>query len=123
MTDKEICEITILQKRKIGYTRIAAITKLPVNAVKSYVARHPVVPEDVCLCCGKPLEHTMKKRHRSFCSSFCKNKWWYAHSHMMTKQTLNSYICPVCGKEFKDYGKRVYCSVSCYAEARRKRNG
>lgn len=123
MTNEELREITILQKRGIGYTKISDVTGVPVNAVKSYVARHPVDAEDVCMECGKPLEHTDHHRQKTFCSSFCKNKWWYAHSHMMTKQTLNTFICPVCGREFKDYGKRIYCSVGCYAQARRKNNG
>ena len=123
MTNAEINEIEILRKRGIGYTKIAVITGQAVNAVKSYITRHPVELEDVCLCCGKPLNHTEHKRQKTFCSSVCKNKWWYAHPHMMTKQTLNEYVCPVCGKKFKDYGKRVYCSVGCYTEARRKNNG
>lgn len=58
MTEDEIREIEILQKRGTGFTRIASVTKLPVNTVKSYVARHPAGTEDVCLCCGKPLVHT-----------------------------------------------------------------
>lgn len=121
MTNKEIEEITILQKRGTGYMKISKITRLPINAVKSYVARHPAEQEDVCLECGKTLNHTEHRRQKTFCSSLCKNKWWYAHPHMMTKQTLNTFICPVCGEEFKDYGRRIYCSVNCYAEARRKR--
>lgn len=123
MTNAEIKEIQILQKRGVGYTRIAVITRQPVNAVKSYVARHPLQPEDVCLACGKPLKHTDHRRQKTFCSSLCRSRWWYAHPHMMIKQTLNGFICPVCGIKFKDYGKRIYCSVGCYAEARRKNNG
>lgn len=123
MKDEEIREIEILQKRGFGYLKIATVTGLPVNTVKSFVTRHPAEPEDICLCCGKPLLHTDHKRRRTFCSSVCKNRWWYRHPHMMTKQTLNEYVCPVCGRDFKDYGKRIYCSVECYAAARRKKNG
>ena len=123
MTNDEIKEIVILQKRGIGYTKIAAITRQPINTVKSHVARHPVELEDVCLFCGKLLRHIDHCKRKTFCSSICKNKWWYAHQHRMIKQTLNAFICPACGKEFKDYGKRIYCSVGCYAMARRKNNG
>lgn len=122
MTDAEIKEIVILQKRGNGYTKIAKITRLLVNTVKSYVARHPIEKEDVCLCCGETLEQKDKRKHRIFCSKKCKNKWWYSHPHMMKKQTLTTFVCQVCGKEFRDYGKRVYCSIVCYAEARRKNN-
>ncbi len=123
MTDTEIKEITIMQRRGVGYAKIAAATGLPVNSVKSFIARHPAESGDVCLCCGVPLEQNEHKRRKTFCSAACKNKWWYRHPHMMTKQTMTAYECPVCGKPFKDYGKRVYCSVACYAEARRKKNG
>ena len=123
MTNDEIREIVILQKRGIGYTKIAAITRQPINTVKSHVARHSVELEDVCLFCGRFLRHTDHRKRKIFCSPICKNNWWYAHPHRMIKQTLNAFICPVCGKEFKDYGKRIYCSVGCYAEARRKNNG
>ena len=120
MTDKEICEITILQKREYGYRKIAGITGLPVGAVKSYTMRHFVEPEDVCMECGKPL-YWADGRARTFCSRSCKTKWWNKHPHMMKKQTLNTFVCPVCGKEFSDYGRRIYCSRACYAEARRKK--
>ena len=122
MTNTEIKEIQTLQKRGMGPQKISDITKLPLSAIKSYVSRHPMETEDVCLCCGETLKHIEHKRHKVFCSSACKNKWWYAHPHMMTRQTLKKYICPVCGTEFKDYGRRVYCSVKCYAEGRRKKN-
>ena len=123
MTNEEIREIEIMQKRGMGPTKIADITKQPVSAIKAYVVRHPLEPEDVCLNCGKPLAQDDHRRKKTFCSRVCKSKWWYAHPHMMTKQTLNTFVCPVCGKEFSDYGKRVYCSVGCYAIARRKNNG
>ena len=120
MTDKEISKITILQKRGLGYRKIAAITKTPLNAVKSHVVRHPVEPEDVCMECGKPLTQA-EGRIKTFCSRSCKTKWWNKHPHMLTKQTANTFICPVCGTEFSDYGRRIYCSRACYAEARRKK--
>ena len=122
MTNTEMKEIEILQKRGAGPARISEIMKLPIGTVKSYVARHQVGEDDVCLCCGKGVEHIAGKRKKVFCSSLCKSKWWNAHPHMMTKQTLNGFTCPVCGREFSDYGRRIYCSVECYAESRRKKN-
>ena len=121
MTDKEINEITILQKRGLGHMKIAGITKLPANKVKYYMTSHPVEPEDVCMECGKPLIQGSK--HKTFCSRSCKSKWWNKHPHMLKKQTAHTFICPVCGKQFSDYGRRIYCSRACYAEARRKNNG
>lgn len=64
MTENEINSVTILQQRGLGYKRIAAITLLPVNTVKSYVSRHPAERADVCLQCGVPLsqqEHRKEK--------------------------------------------------------------
>ena len=123
MTTEKINEITILQKRGLGYRKIAAITKLPISTVKSHTMRHFVEPKDVCMECGNPLTHADSKRNKTFCSRLCKTKWWNKHPHMMKKQTLNKFICPVCGKEFFDYGRRIYCSRACYAEARRTNNG
>ena len=123
MTDFEIQSITILQKRGMGYKKISTITGYPLNNVKSHISRNPVEPEDVCMQCGVKLEQKAHHRTKMFCSRRCKSKWWYSHPHMMKKQTLNNFVCPVCGKAFSDYGKRIYCSVPCYAVARRKKNG
>lgn len=120
MTDKEINEITILQKRGLGYRKIAEITKLPLGTLKSYTMRHFVEPEDVCMECGKPLTQA-DGRVKTFCSRSCKTRWWNKHPHMLTKQTASTFVCPVCRKEFSDYGRRIYCSRACYAEARRKK--
>ena len=120
MTDKETDEIDILQKLGFGYVKISKISKVPINTVKSYITRHPKERESICLQCGKHICQTDHRRQKKFCSPLCKSKWWYAHPHMMVRQNLNDFVCPVCSREFKDYGKRKYCSVNCYAKARRK---
>lgn len=123
MTENEIRSVTILQQRGLGYKRIAVITLLPVNTVKAYVSRHPAERADVCLQCGAPLSQVEHRREKKFCSKACKTKWWNAHPHMMMRTAAHSFVCPVCGTEFHDYGERKYCSVKCYATARRDGNG
>ena len=123
MTENEIRSVTILQQRGLGYKRIAAITLLPVNTVKAYTARHPAERADVCLQCGAPLLQQEHRKEKKFCSRECKTRWWNAHPHMMKCTVTRSFLCPVCGREFQDYGERKYCSVKCYAEARRGGNG
>ena len=120
---RSLKSITILQQRGLGYKRISGITLLPVNTVKAYVSCHPVERADVCLQCGASLSQSKHRREKKFCSGECKTRWWNAHPHMMKRTAAHSFVCPVCGREFQDYGKRKYCSVKCYAEARRKDNG
>lgn len=123
MTENDIRSVAILQKRGLGYKRIAAVTRLPVNTVKAYVSRHPAEPEDICLQCGAPLSQTEHRREKKFCSRTCKTKWWNVHPHMMKRPAARAFVCPICGAEFQDYGVRKYCSTACYAAARRTGNG
>ena len=123
MTENDIRSVTILQKRGMGYKRIAAVTQLPINTVKAYVSRHPTERKDVCLQCGAPLSQVEHRREKKFCSKVCKTKWWNAHPHMMKRTAARDFVCPMCSKEFRDYGERKYCSVVCYAAARRIGNG
>lgn len=123
MTENEIRSVTILQQRGLGCKRIAAITLLPVNTVKAYVARHPAERADVCLQCGVPLSQQEHRKEKKFCSRECKTRWWNTHPHMMKRTAAHRFVCPVCGTEFHDYSERKYCSVKCYATAKRDGNG
>ncbi len=72
MTNAEIKEREILQKRGIVPQRLRNYETTG-KFHQTYLARHPVEAEDVCLCCGKPLKHTTTTAE-VFCSSVCKNK-------------------------------------------------
>ena len=75
MTNAEIRDIQELQCRGLGYRRIASILNLPINTVKSYCQRHPVVEQPPvvvagCKNCGAPFEVYGKPNQR-FCSRIC----------------------------------------------------
>ena len=61
MTNAERIHIVELQQKGYGYKKIATITGLPQNTVKSYCSRHPVQvnltgQDGLCRNCKKPLE-------------------------------------------------------------------
>ena len=123
MTKEEKQIIADLQRQGFGYKRIASATGISVNTVKSYCKAHPF-GEDVCrrcLHCGKPLYQPPHKREKKFCSDQCRNAWWSAHPEMRRKEKPYRHICLYCGSEFaSDRSASRYCSVACFASARRK---
>ena len=119
MTDDARDEITRLQKNGYDYRAIARITQLPETTTKTYLRRNPTVETPVCLCCGKAITQIPHHRKKRFCSKLCKSRWWNTHPHLRKTENLKHYVCPVCGTAFSDYGRRVYCSVHCFSEARK----
>lgn len=128
MTDHEKTQIVRLQQEGLGYKRIATELRLPVNAVKSYCRRHPVVKEIVpsgsanCLQCGVPLTQLPHRKAKKFCCDKCRMAWWNAHQDQVNRRAYYQLTCQACGRQFESYGKRhrVYCSRACFAQARRK---
>lgn len=123
MTKEERNKIKTLQLQGMGYRTIAAILNLPVNSVKSWCRRHPVrsAPEKHCHNCGAAIEQTPQKRRKKFCSDKCRYIWWSAHPEKRNTKTVYHNICFFCGGDFdssRATGK--YCSVACFANARRK---
>lgn len=123
MTKDEKQKIAELQRQGLGYKRIAAVTGISVNTVKSFCKAHPF-GEDVCRrCpqCGKPIFQPPHKREKKFCSDRCRNAWWSAHPEMRKKEKPYQHKCLYCGSVFSsDRAGSIYCSVSCFANARRK---
>ena len=124
MTDIEKRKIHVLQTKGYGYKKIAAELDLSVNSVKSYCRRHPVVEDPGkprCLQCGIPVEQKDHRKQKKFCSDRCRNDWWKEHPDQIKRTKLISYICPQCGDGFESRNRgRIYCSRSCYAQARSK---
>lgn len=128
MTNEERMRIAELQRQGYGYKKIATITGLPQNTVKSYCSRHPVQKNDfaesdgLCRNCKKPLEQTPHKRQKKFCSDFCRMAWWNAHPERVQRKAYYTLTCRHCGKQFESYGNshRVFCSRDCYLKFRRK---
>ncbi|WP_370767229.1 RNA polymerase subunit sigma-70 [Ruminococcus sp.] len=128
MTNEERMRIAELQRQGYGYKKIATITGLPQNTVKSYCSRHPLQKNDFAESeglrrnCKKPLEQTPHKRQKKFCSDFCRMAWWNAHPERVQRKAYYTLTCRHCGKQFESYGNshRVFCSRDCYLKFRRK---
>lgn len=128
MTAKEIEKITRLQQDGYGYKRIAAVTGLSVNTVKSYCRRHPLAEtkdteqDGICRFCGKKLVQTPHKRKRCFCSDACRMDWWNAHPEKVNRKAVYTFLCAYCGQPFESYGNehRKFCSRRCFGLSRRK---
>lgn len=128
MTADEIEKITHLQQDGYGYKRIAALTGLSVNTVKSYCRRHPfsettdAEQDRLCRFCGNKLVQTPHKRKRCFCSDACRMSWWKAHPDKINRKAVYSLTCTYCGQTFESYGNanRKFCSRRCFGLSRRK---
>lgn len=118
---------SIIQMRSDGMTfsEIANHLQLSINTVKSFYRRNVKTksPFETCMHCGKPIEQTKHKRQKKFCSDKCRNSWWAAHPQNRRPKKLYSHICAYCCTAFQsDRAKSKYCSVKCFADARRKKN-
>ncbi len=131
MTTDQKNLIDQLRKRGLGYKRISKELELNPNTVKAYCRRHPIVtdanttslseggsPFLLCKQCKTIVEQTPGRKAKLFCSDSCRHKWWYAHADQNQGTAQYSYVCPTCGKNFRVYGNRNYCSHACYIEAR-----
>lgn len=145
MTTEQKSEITSLREQGYGYKKIAELTDVPVNTVKSFCRRSGVQPsgeikkdiqdredqmrdapeetpvlEHFCLFCGKPVEQTPGKRKKKFCCDECRKRYWSLHRNELSNKVTRVYKCQHCGKEFRAYGKRgrKYCSQRCYFAGR-----
>ena len=128
MTTEEVNIVNGLLAQGLGYRRIAGVTGLPLNSVKTYCRRHkeeltsvaPMVGR--CRMCGTPVAQTPKHRARLFCSDSCRMRFWNSHRDLVKHKNTYSFICPFCGKEFISLGRsnRKYCSRACADKGRRK---
>lgn len=127
MVQNNIDDIIRLQRSGYGYKRIAQITGLPVNAVKTYCRRHPLPTNivdgvSVCRQCGKIVEQNPHRKQKLFCSDACRMAWWNAHPGRVKRKAYYTITCASCGRTFESYGNsnRKFCSRSCYAKYRTK---
>ena len=127
MTNTEIRDIQELQCRGLGYRRIASILNLPINTVKSYCQRHPVVEQPPvvvagCKNCGSDLGENAVRYRKQFCCDQCRMDWWKGHRRLIQKNVVHEKICENCGAPFEVYGKpnQRFCSRICFHAYRRR---
>jgi endogenous inhibitor of DNA gyrase (YacG/DUF329 family) len=131
MTDTQKVLITDLRGKGYGYKKIAQMTGISENTVKSYCRRNSVpmttvvdTPsadnEHFCLSCGFPVTQKSGRKNKKFCSDRCRNKWWNTHLDQVKRKAIYEFTCPTCGGPFSAYGNanRKYCSHECYIEDR-----
>ena len=116
-------KITINNMRLEGHSPsvIAATLGLSKGTVRSYIHRHPDIPNTkACKNCGKPLRQPKGRREKKFCSDACRMAWWNSHQENVNRTAYYQLICHHCGKEFEIYGNknRKYCCRACYIASR-----
>ena len=83
------------------------------------------VAKGFCPECGKAVVQNARGRRKKFCSEACRFAWKNKHPRPENWKKVETFICPVCGREFRDrcYGdvKRKYCSRACANHARSMR--
>lgn len=124
MTEKQTALIdTLRQKRDMSMAKIAEITGLSVNTVKSWCRRHPLegIKPGVCRQCGAPVRQLPHRKTKRFCSDRCRYAWWTQHPQARKQGITYTHICRYCGSAFET-GRAAgsYCSVQCFANARKK---
>ena len=112
---------TILEMRAEGitYKTIAEQMGMSLGSVKMFVSRHNRPDDRRCEQCGKLLPKGAGASQR-FCSTKCKNDWWYAHPSKAEGQKQKTCICGSCGATFMSYKPSKYCSRACYYASLRK---
>lgn len=126
MNDIERSQVRKLQSEGLGYKRIAAITGLPVNTVKTFCRRNPGAcfsstdEQHICRYCGCPIIQVPHKKEKLFCSDKCRMAWWHEHPGDLNKKAFYQIKCQGCGTVFESYGnqRRKYCSWACYNRTR-----
>ncbi|MBR2418504.1 MAG: RNA polymerase subunit sigma-70 [Clostridia bacterium] len=113
----------INEMRLKGYkpSAIAAVLGIPPGTVRSYIHRHPDMPNTkLCKHCGKPVPQNIGHKEKKFCSDKCRMAWWNSHQDSVNRKAYYNLTCKHCGKEFESYGNknRKYCSRECYLAAR-----
>lgn len=120
MNDTQKAKIEKLRREGLGYMKIAKELNLPVNTLKSYIRRHPLGDDHLCLNCGKPVKQNKGRKEKKFCSDECRLHWWNAHRDLVKHKNEETIVCAYCHKPFTVYGKnhRKYCSFECYLAER-----
>jgi len=121
MTSKEVMMLRKYHADGLGYRKIAKLLGMSENTVKTYILRHGKELEELgCLSCGCKLVQRPHTKQKKFCSDACRMLWWRNHQDAIGRTTYE-VVCDCCKQIFSTYRKnQKYCSVGCYAAARRK---
>ena len=104
-------EIISLREGRASFGRIAAITGVGRETIKSWCRRNSISPRatgtpinGVCEHCGKAIDQS--RRGQRFCGRSCRMSWWYAPPMMLERRAITTHICAGCGATFEPYGNK-----------------
>ena len=106
-------QIAFLRSKGESYKKIADTLNISINTVKSHCRRYISNDDNKCDSCGIKLINIPGKREKRFCSDKCRMAWWNKN-----RKGNNEFICLICGKRFKAYASRKYCSKACYGKSK-----
>ncbi len=120
MTDLETRQIEDLRKQGNGYKKIAQLTGLSINTVKSFCRRIGTSDSSQCMQCGKEIIQVRGRKEKKFCCDACRMKWWNSHQDQVRRKAVYEFTCQACGTIFTAYGNahRKYCCRACYLKGR-----
>lgn len=133
MTNEQKSQIKRMREEGVSYGQISAALSLSKNTVKSFCQRNGLSGKrglkqnqsSVVFCpnCGKPVQQTLGRKHRRFCSGTCRQEWWNHHLEQVHRKAVYHFTCAGCGRPFSAYGNahRKYCSHACYINDRFKK--
>ena len=133
MTDAQAAQIRRMRLEGVGYRAIADALGLSRDIVRNHckakgmaghgteTARNLQGCDGTCTCCRKEITQQRMGRPRKFCSEKCRRQWWKTHPEEADRRAAGAKVCTCCGKGFRAYGDRKYCSHGCYISDRFRR--
>ena len=129
MNENQKTRIKNLRLQGLGYIKVAEVTGISVNTIKSYCRRNNLergtnktIRTNISSCknCGKEILQTKGKKERRFCDDKCRSAYWNKNQDKINRTSANEHCCMHCSKSFTDYARnnRKYCSRECYIKAR-----
>lgn len=118
LTSRQKQRVGLLRRHGLGYKRIAAMTGLGRDAVRSWCIANSIEPEvsepdgPVCAWCGARINGRAR-----FCSPSCRHKAW---RDGLSEREDNVRACAYCAKVFhlSDKPAQKYCCHACYVRDR-----
>lgn len=82
MTKQQKATVELLRKEGMTYREIGEKIGVSTAVVKMcfYRQQHQLVKPPLCDQCHKPINATVFRKNRRFCSPECKAKWWSLHT-------------------------------------------
>lgn len=123
MKQQEANRINEMRLKGYSAAAIAAVLDKPASTIRSYIHRHPEIPNTkICQNCGGNILRTKENGKKKFCSDACRMQWWNTHKDTVNRKAFYTLTCKNCGEEFESYGNknRKYCCRACYIDSRNK---